>query len=348
MGPVTPAGVEDRAATMKAIVRRQYGSVDVLRLDEVARPSIGDEEVLVRVRAAGVPRSAWHLMTGLPYLVRVAGYGLRTPKNPVLGSEFAGVVESVGSRVRRFGPGDEVFGTGDGAFAEYVRARQDRLAPKPPGLSFEEAAAVPESGVTALQALRDHARVGDGQHVLVIGASGGVGSYAVQIARALGASVTGVSRTDKLDLVRAIGADRVIDYTSGDFAEAGQTYDVILDIGGSRPLTMLRRHLAPSGRLIMVGGEEGGRLIGPLGRSLRGLLLSVTGHQKFITFLAAVRAPDLEFLTGLIEAGKVKPAIDRIYPLSDTAAAIRHLEEGRARGKLVIRVAGDGQGTIAP
>lgn len=341
MHAIAAAGVAGSTDTMKAIVRRHYGTADVLRLDEVDKPRIGDHEVLARVRAAGVARSAWHLMTGLPYLVRVVGYGLRAPKNPVLGSEFAGVVESVGSRVTRFQPGDEVFGSGSGAFAEYVSAREDRLARKPPSLTFEAAAAVPESGLTALQALRDHARVGDGQTVLVIGASGGVGSYAVQLAKALGASVTGVSAS-KLDLVRAIGADRVIDYTTGVFAEPGQAYDAILDMGGSRPLAALRGHLTPTGRLVLVGGEEGGRFIGPLGRSFRGLFLSAIGRQKFVTFVATVRAPDLEFLAGLIEAGKVKPIIERTYNLSDTAEAIRHLEAGRARGKLVVRVADDG------
>jgi len=342
MHAVGAAGVAGSTDTMKAIVRRNYGTADVLRLDEVDKPRIGDHEVLARVRAAGVPRSASHLMTGLPHLVRVVGYGLRAPKNPLLGSEFAGVVESVGSRVTRFQPGDEVFGSGAGAFAEYVRAREDRLARKPQTLTFEEAAAVPESGVTALQAVRDHARLRDGQKVLVIGASGGVGSYAVQLAKALGASVTGVSSTGKLDLVRAIGADRVIDYTTGDFADPGQAYDAIVDMGGSRPLAVLRGHLTPAGRLVMVGGEEGGRFIGPLGRSFRGLFLSAFGRQKFVTFVAAVRAPDLEFLAGLIEAGKVKPIIERTYLLSDTAEAIRHLEAGRARGKLVVRVADDG------
>ncbi len=340
MNTAIESGVAGSKATMRAIVRDRYGAADVLRVAEIERPEAGDGEVLIRVLAAGVARSAWHLMTGLPYLVRIAGYGLRAPKNRVLGSELAGIVESVGSGVTRFRPGDEVYGSAPGgAFAEYALASEDSLAPKPPSLTSQEAAAVPESAATALQALRDHAHVRAGDNVLVIGASGGVGTYAVQIARALGASVTGVSSTEKVDLVRRLGADHVIDYSTGQFAEPGRTYDAILDIGGSRPLAALRRHLTPSGRLVIVGGEGGGRLIGPIGRSMRGLLLSAFGRQKFVTFIAAVRSPDLELLTELIEAGKVKPAIDRIYPLSDTAEAIRYLEAGRARGKLVIRVA---------
>lgn len=339
MKAVTEAGVAGRKATMKAVVRHSYGTADVLRLEDVDKPEAGEGEVIIRVRAAGVPRSAWHLMTGLPYLVRIAGYGLRAPKYPVLGSELAGVVESVGSGVARFRPGDEVFGSGVGAFAEYVRAREDRLAPKPPSLTFEAAAAVPESAVTALQALRDHAHVRAGHKVMVIGASGGVGTFAVQLAKAFGASVTGVCSTEKVDLVRALGADHVIDYIKDHFAEPGQAYDAIVDIGGTRPLSELRRHLTPSGRLIIVGGEGGGRVIGPLGRSLRGLLLSTFARKKIVTFVAGVRAQDLEFLSRLIAEGKVKPAVDRTYPLSDTAEAIRYLEAGRTRGKLVIRVA---------
>ncbi len=335
---IEPAGAESKA-TMRAIVRDHYGTADVLRLAEVELPEMGDSEVLIRVSAAGLARSAWHLMTGLPYLVRIAGYGLRAPKNPVLGSELAGIVESVGSQVRRFRPGDAVFGSArSGAFAEYAVAREDALAAKPPSLTFEEAAAVPESGATALQALR-HAHVSAGARILVIGASGGVGTYAVQIAKALGASVTGVSSAEKVDLVRGLGADNAIDYGTGDFAEPGHTYDAILDIGGSRPLAALRRHLTPTGRLVIVGGEGGGRLIGPVGRSLQGLVLSAFGRQKFVTFLAAVRSPDLQFLNELIEAGKMKAAVDRTYPLADTAEAIRYLEAGRARGKVVIRVA---------
>lgn len=323
---------------MKAILRHRYGTADGLSLEEVDKPRIGEQEVLVRVRAAGVPRSQWHLMTGMPYLVRLVAGGLRAPRNLSLGSELAGVVESVGSRVTRFRPGDEVFGNGAGAFAEYARAREGRLAPKPPSLTFEEAAAVPESGVTALQALRDHARVRDGQKVLVLGASGGVGSYAVQLAKAFGATVTAVCSAGKMDLVRGLGADHVIDYAGGDFAEPGQAYDAILDIGGSRPLEVLRGRLTPTGRAVLVGGEGGGQIIGPLGGPLRGLLMSAFGSQKLIPMLAAVRAADLETLTELIEAGKLRPVIDRTYPLGETAEAMRHLEAGRARGKIVVRV----------
>ena len=232
---------------MKAIVRDTYGSPDVLELRDIDKPEIGDEEVLLRVHAAGLDRGVWHVMTGLPYPIRLAGYGLRAPKNPVIGSDVAGVVETVGKNVRRFQPGDEVFGIGKGSFAEYVCAREDKLAPKPANLTFEQAAVLAVSGLPALQALRDHGRVGPGQKVLVIGASGGVGTYAVQLAKAFGAHVTGVCSTTKVDMVRSIGADQVIDYTREDFAEDDQRYDLILDIGGNSTLRRLRRALTPRG-----------------------------------------------------------------------------------------------------
>src|SRR4051794_36912965 len=240
---------------MKAIVRDRYGPPDVLRLSEVQTPDIGDEQVLVRVRAAGLDRGAWHVMAGLPYLLRAAGYGLRKPKVAGLGSELAGVVEAVGAKVTALEPGDAVFGTCSASFAEYASTDPDKLARMPANLSFEQAAAVPVSGVTALQALRDHGRVKAGQHVLVIGASGGVGTFAVQIAKALGANVTGVSRTQKLDLVRSLGADHVIDYTHADITDDGKRYDVVLDIGGNRPLHRLRRVLTNDGTLVIVGAR---------------------------------------------------------------------------------------------
>src|SRR5215208_6636918 len=221
---------------MKAIFRDEYGSPDVLQLRDIDKPEITDDEVLLRVRAAGVGRDVWHVMAGLPYPIRLAGYGFRAPKNPVIGSDVAGVVEAVGKNVSRFRPGDEVFGVGKGAYAEYVCALEDKLAPKPENLTFEQAAAVPIMGSTALQALRDHGKVRQGQEVLIIGASGGVGTYAVQIAKSFGALVTGVCSTQKVDMVRSIGADHVIDYTQEDFAESGQRYDVILDIGGNSSL----------------------------------------------------------------------------------------------------------------
>src|SRR3954471_23668785 len=251
----TGATFPARGRTMKAIIRDRYGSADVLRLREVEVPEVGDEEVLVRVRAAGLDRGAWHVMAGLPYLIRGAGYGLRRPKHAGLGSELAGVVEAVGANVTGLEPGDAVFGTCRASFAEYATTEPDKLARMPANLSFEHAAAVPVSAVTALQALRDHGRVKAAQQVLVIGASGGVGTFAVQIAKALGAHVTGVSSTQKLDLVRSLGADHVIDYTHADIGDDGRRYDVVLDIGGNRPLSRLRRVLTSDGTLVIIGGE---------------------------------------------------------------------------------------------
>ena len=321
---------------MRAALRERYGSVELVQLKVIDRPAIGDAEILVRVRAAGVDRGVWHLMTGTPYPLRLAGYGFRAPKNPVLGSDFAGVVEAVGKTVTRFKPGDEVFGVAQGTFAEYARVREDKLARKPANLTFEQAAAVPTSGFTALQALRDQGHVQPGQKVLVIGASGGVGTFAVQLAKAFGAEVTGVSSTTKVDLVRSIGADHAIDYTGEDFA-GGQRYDLILDIGGNRPVSQLRRALAPKGTLVIVGGEGGGRWFG-MGRQLRALAVSPFVRQRLTMFIASQRYQDLLVLTELIEAGKVTPAVDRVYPLSEVPQAIRYLEDGRARGKVVISV----------
>jgi len=255
---------------MQAIVQDTYGSTDVLELRNIDRPVIAADEVLVRVHAAGVDRGVWHLMTGLPYPVRLAGYGVRAPKTAVPGMDVAGVVEAVGAGVTRFRPGDEVFGIGMGTYAELTRAREDKLATKPPHLGFEQAAVVPISGLTALQGLRDHGRVATGQRVLVIGASGGVGTFAVQLANAYGAEVTGVCSTTKVDLVRSLGADHVIDYTRDDITERGQRYDVILDTGGNRSLSSLRRILAPSGTLVIVGAETGaGGSAAPTASSVR-------------------------------------------------------------------------------
>jgi NADPH:quinone reductase-like Zn-dependent oxidoreductase len=299
---------------------------------------IADDEVLVRVHAAGVGRDVWHVMTGLPYPIRLAGYGLRAPKNPVIGSDMAGVVEALGKNVTRFQPGDEVFGIGKGSYAEYVCAREDKLAPKPVNLTFEQAAVLAIMGSTALQALRDHGKVRSGQEVLIIGASGGVGTYAVQIAKAFGAHVTGVCSTEKVEMVRSIGADRVIDYTQGDFAERGQRYDLILDIGGNSSLARLRRALAPRGTLVITGGEGGGRWLGGTDRQLRAMMLSPFVSQKLGTFVNKENHEDLLVLKELIESGKVTPVIDRTYPLSQVPEAIRYLEEGHARGKVVITV----------
>ena len=321
---------------MKAIARDTYGSTDVLELRDIEKPEIGADEVLVRVHAAGVDRGVWHVMTGLPYPIRLAGYGLRTPKNPVLGGDVAGVVEAVGSGVTRFQPGDEVFGIGKGTFAEHAGAPENKLARKPSNLSFEQAAAVPVSALTALQGLRDKGRVELGQKVLIIGASGGVGSYAVQVAGAFGAEVTGVCSTTKVDLVRSLGAGHVIDYTQEDFADGGRRYDLILDIGGNASLSRLRRALEPKGTLVIAGGETSGRLLAGADRQLRALVLSRFVGQRLTTYICSENHEDLIVLTELIEAGKVTPAIDRTYPLAEAPEAIRYLEQGNARGKVVI------------
>jgi NADPH:quinone reductase-like Zn-dependent oxidoreductase len=323
---------------MKAIVRDEYGSPDVLELRDIDKPEIGDDEVLVRVHAAGVDRGVWHVMTGLPYPIRLAGYGLRVPKNPIIGSDVAGVVEVLGKNVSRFQPGDEVFGIGKGSYAEYVCAREDKLAHKPANLTSEQAAVVAISGLTALQGLRDHGRLEPEQKVLVIGASGGVGTFAVQLAKAFGAHVTGVCSTTKVDMVRSIGADHVIDYTREDFAEGDQRYDLILDIGGNSSLSRLRRALAPKGVLVITGGEGGGRWLGGTDRQLRALMLSPFVDQKLGTFVSSENHEDMIVLKELIEAGKVAPVIDRTYPLSEVPEAIRYLEEGHAQGKVVITV----------
>jgi NADPH:quinone reductase-like Zn-dependent oxidoreductase len=334
--PAAHAGVEK----MKAIVQDEYGTApeDVLRVAEVARPTIGDDDVLVRVHAASVDMGTWHVMSGLPYPIRVAGFGLRRPGALNPGRSVAGTVEAVGGHVTGHEPGDEVYGTCDGAFAEYARALAGRLAPKPANLSFEQAAAVPVSALTALQAVRDKARVQAGQTVLIVGASGGVGTFAVQIAKAFGAEVTGVCSTPKVDLVRALGADHVVDYTREDFADGEQRYDAILDIGGNRRLSHLRRALTPRGRLVIVGGETDGRWLGGSDRQLRALLLSPLVRQSLGTFVSSENSEDLSVLRDLVESGAVAPAIERTYPLAEVPAAIRHIREGRARGKLVITV----------
>src|SRR6266540_4091039 len=324
--------------TMKAIVQDMYGSPDVLELREIDKPVVGGDEVLVRVHAAGVDQGVWHLTAGLPYLVRVAGVGLRAPKNPVRGVDVAGRVEAVGENVTRFGPGDEVFGTCRGSFAEYACAGADRLVPKPANLTFEQAAAVPVSGCTALQGVRDRGKVRAGQRVLIIGAGGGVGTFAVQLAKAFGAEVTGVCSTTKVELVRSIGADRVIDYTREDFADGHNLYDVILDIAGNRSLSHLRRALAPEGTLVLVGGEGGGRWLGGTDRQLRAQMLSLFVRQKLGTLIATARKDDLQILREFLEAGTVKPVVDRTFALSEVAEAIRYLREGRARGKVVVTV----------
>jgi NADPH:quinone reductase-like Zn-dependent oxidoreductase len=323
------------AEQMRAIVYEEYGTADVLHAAVIDRPTIEAGEVLVQVRAAGLDRGAWHMMTGLPYAGRLA-FGLRTPKAAVLGGDLAGVVVAVGSDVTRFQPGDEVFGVGKGAFAEFAAAREDKLAPKPSNLSFEQAAAVPVSGLTALQGLCDVGRLQPGQKVLIIGASGGVGTFAVQIAKALGAEVTGVSSTGKVDLVRSIGADHVIDYTNDDFANGATRYDLIVDIAGNSSLSRLRGALTARGTVVITGGEEGGKWFGGIDRQLRAMVMSPFVRQRLTSFIAKPRRAGLERLTELIENGQVVPVIERTYPLNEAPDAMRHLVGGHARGKLVI------------
>jgi NADPH:quinone reductase-like Zn-dependent oxidoreductase len=322
-------------STMQAIVQDAYGSADVLRLARITPPEIAGNEVLLRVHAAGLDRGTWHLMTGRPYLLRL-GFGIRKPRNPVPGIDVAGTVVAVGSAVTRFSAGDEVFGFGKGSFAQYAAAREDKLARKPANATFEQAAVVPVSALTALQALTDAGRVGQGEKVLVIGASGGVGTYAVQLAKAFGAEVTGVCSTTKLDLVRSLGADHVIDYTRDDFADGVHRYDLILDIAGNPALSRLCRALAPTGTAVIAGGEDGGSLTGGIDRQLRALALSPFVRQRLTMITCKQRSRDLERLTDLIEAGKVTPSIDRTYALGQVPEAMRHLEAGKARGKVAI------------
>jgi NADPH:quinone reductase-like Zn-dependent oxidoreductase len=323
---------------VKAIVQGVYGPAEVLELRDVDKPAPADGEVLIRVRAAGVDQGVWHLMTGLPYLTRAAGFGLKAPKIGTRGRELAGVVEAVGRNVVGFRPGDEVFGTAEGSFAEYVCAKEGKLALKPKNLSFEQAAAVPISAGTALQGLRDSGQVKPGQEVLIIGAGGGVGTYAVQLAKAFGAQVTGVCSTAKTELVRSIGADHVIDYTHDDFSDGARQWDLIIDTAGNRSLSVLRRALKPHGTLVIVGGEGGGKLTGGFERSLRAAALSVLVGQKLKGLLAVERAEDLRALAELIEAGTVTPVIDRSFALADAPAAIEYMRSGKTRGKVVITV----------
>jgi NADPH:quinone reductase-like Zn-dependent oxidoreductase len=321
---------------MKAIVRTRYGPPDVLKLEEVPKPTPGDDQVLIRVHAASVNAADWHLLTADIFLVRLMGRGLLTPKDKILGADVAGRVEAVGRNVKQFKPGDEVFGdifqSGGGALAEYACAREDALALKPASLTFEEAAAVPLAAVTALQGLRDKGKIRPGQKVLINGASGGVGTFAVQIAKSLGAEVTAVCSTRNLDMVRSIGADQVIDYTKEDFTTSGQRYDLILAANGYHPILDYRRALSPKGIYVMSGGSWAqmfqAMLLGPW--------ISMTGSKKMGALSAKANPEDLAFVKELLEAGKVKPVIDRRYPLSEVPEALRYLGEGHARGKIVI------------
>jgi len=318
---------------MKAIVQDGYGSPDALRLREIDKPVVGDDGVLVRIRAASVNAADWHLLARFPHVI---GMLLRVSPGKIRGFDLAGHVEAVGRNVTRFKPADEVFGTGFGTFAEYVTTSEDRLAPKPRNLTFEKAAAIPVAGFTALQGLRDKARLQPGQRVLVYGAGGGVGTFTVQVAKALGAHVTAVTSTRNMDLVRSIGADEVIDYTKEDFTRRGQRYDVLYDIGANRSFTDCRRVLAKHGTIVIAGAPKG--LWAILSRLLKAQLLSRFGGQRIVSFIAKGRPEDLVALKELAEAGKLSPVIDRRYPLSEVADAIRYVGTGSARGKVVISV----------
>jgi NADPH:quinone reductase-like Zn-dependent oxidoreductase len=322
---------------LKAITYHRYGSPDVLDFEEVDEPVAKDDEVLIGVRAASVNPRDWHFMRGLPYIMRPIG--LRIPKDGGFGSDVAGQVEAVGKAVTRFRPGDEVFAhVLSGGFAEYTCVSEDVLGRKPANLTFEQAAAVPLAALTALQGLRDHGQIQAGQKVLIIGASGGVGTFAVQLGKSFGADVTGLCSTRNLDLVRSIGADHVIDYTKEDFTQSGQKYDLIFQLAGTRSPSDCRRALTSKGKLILSSGESDGRWIGPLDRIIKAVVLSPFVSQRLGPFEAKRSKEDLQVLKELIESGKVSPVIDRTYPLSETAEAVRYLEEGHARGKVVITV----------
>lgn len=326
-----------RTDTMRAITQHQYGTVDTWQLRDVPRPTPGAKEVLVEVRAAGIDMGTWHTMVGEPLVARAA-LGLRRPRNPVPGLDVAGVVAAVGAEVTGLQVGDRVFGVGRGSFAQYTVAKQDALAVIPEHVTDAQAAVVPVSGVTAWQALHKVAKVQPGQSVVVVGAGGGVGSYAVQLAKAAGLTVTGVCSTGKVDLVRSLGADEVIDYTITDFADGSRTWDVIIDIRGNRSVRHLRQALAPKGTLVLVGAEGGGRLLGPLGRSLRGVALSPFIAQRIAMFVAITRTADLQQLAALLQSGRLVPAIDSSFPLEQAPDAMRRLESGQVRGKVVVTV----------
>jgi len=322
---------------LKAVVQDKYGSPDVLELRDIDKPVAKDDEVLIRVQAASVNAADWHFMRGMPYIARLA-LGLRKPKTKVRGGDVAGQVEAVGKDVKQFRPGDEVFAEVDtGSFAEFTRVSEDSLGLKPSNLTFEQAAAVPLAAVTALQGLRDKGQIKPGQKILIYGASGGVGTFAVQLAKSFGADVTGVCSTKKVDMVRSIGADQVIDYTQEDFAQSGQRYDILFDLVGNRSLSDCRRALTPKGTLVLCGGE-GGRWLGSVKLLTKALLLGPFVSQKLTAFLAKTKHEDLLVLKELIEAGRVTPVIDRTYPLREAPEAIRYLEGRQVQGKIVITV----------
>ncbi len=324
---------------MKAIVQERFGPPDVLRLVDTDAPEVGADDVLVRVHAAALNPYDWHIMRGDPLIARLMGeVGLRKPKARVAGVDAAGRVEAVGANVGGLRPGDEVLGFCQGAFAQYARAQADKLVPKPGRLSFEQAAAVPMAGTTALRGIRDVGAVKAGHRVLVNGAAGGVGTYAVQIAAALGAEVTGVCSTRNVELVRSIGAAHVVDYTTEDFTDGRVRYDVILDNVGNRPLRRLRRALTPTGILVLNGGGSPGHVLGPVGSILRAVVVNRLVRERLRLLPHEQNSDQLLTLTGLIEAGKLTPVLDRTYPLADTAEGLRRVEQGHARGKVVITV----------
>ncbi len=327
--------------TMRALVQPRYGTSEVLEIDRIETPSIGPDQVLVEVVAAAVDRGTEHLMTGRPWLVRLAGFGLVRPKQPVLGLDVAGVVRAVGDDVTRFEVGDEVFGIADGSIAEYAAAQESKLAHKPAGVTFEQAAASTVSGITALQALTEVGRVEAGQRVLVIGASGGVGSFAVQIARSLGATVDGVAGTANLDLVTSLGAERVFDHRTTALADIDERYDLVLDIGGRNSIRSLRRLLVPRGTLVMIGGENANRVTGGIGRGIRGVLLSPFVRHRLAMFISQERQDLIEQLGALLDSGEVTPSIGQRFPLDRAIDAMRHLESGRSRGKTVVTLPGE-------
>jgi NADPH:quinone reductase-like Zn-dependent oxidoreductase len=335
--PTTP---EPLAAEppMQAVSHQAYGGAEVLSIDTVDRPTIGPGEVLIEVHAAGLDRGTWHLMTGTPYLIRLAGYGLTKPKNPVPGLDVAGRVVDIGSAVTRFSIGDEVFGISEGSFAEYAAASEDKLAHKPANISFEQAAASAVSGITALQALTDVGRVEPGQRVLVVGASGGVGTFAVQLAKALGAAVDGVAGTPNVAMVRSLGADRVIDYRRQDLTDTDRRYDLVLDIGGRNSISRLRSLLTPKGTLVIVGGEGGNRITGGIGRQLRAMLLSPFIGQRLTTFISTEHHSFIERLAEYLTSNAVAPVIGERFELADASEAMRRMEAGETSGKSVIVV----------
>ncbi len=328
----------DNAKLMKAIVYRCYGSADVLELENIEKPTPADNEVLVKIKAAAVNPLDWHYMRGSPYIMRLMGSGLGTPKDTGMGVDFAGTVEAVGKNVKQFKPGDEVFGGRSGAFAEYVTIVDDRaLILKPANMTFEQAASAPIAAITALQALRDKGQIKPGQKVLINGASGGVGTFAVQIARSYGAEVTGVCSGRNAEMVRSIGAHHVIDYKKEDYTENGQRYDLIIDMVGNHSLSENRQALKPEGIFVIVGGSKGNWL-GPLMSPIKALIYSPFVGQEFVMLLAKMRKEDLTVLSDLMQAGELTPVIDRRYRLSEVPAAIRYSEQGHARGKIIINL----------